>query len=139
MLFRIKKINERITMIYGFKRKHDPKYVLTMTLIKEKNATHVHGLLSKVDLSAKDFLSLWKFMVTNLKTKYMIFEVIPQYAKVYKAFLPIEETYIAKTFNGFTSEILKVRLKNDGRSLFEGFTRRVRNNNVSLHNRKKLS
>ena len=112
MVFRVKGIENRVLVVYGF-RNHKPHYDLVLTLVRNRVSYSVHGFLSRVKLRRKDFLVLWDFLRSILDLRYLVFEALEEHAKVYKEFLPVIKSRKGKTFNGFPCEILVVDLEGE--------------------------
>ncbi len=97
-------------MIYGFKTESH-HYDVVMTLHIKPSTTMVYGFLSRIKLSISDLKKLWSYIKNVVPTKYLTIEVLPEHAPLYKHFLDVVEKRKTRTFNGFPSEILKIRLK----------------------------
>lgn len=100
-----------LTMVYGFANDTDRKYVAVLSLHKKENSTTIYGFLSKVRLTSEDLNGLWDLLVSIVDTKYLVFEVLPEHAELYKQHLPIESVVKARTFNGYDSEVLRIEMK----------------------------
>jgi hypothetical protein len=98
-----------LTMVYGFKTK-ERFYDVVLSLYRKGETTTVYGFLSKVTIEPDDFWSLWDKLKEVVETEYIVFEVLPEHAIVYKQFLPVLEVVSTKTFNGYESELLKIRI-----------------------------
>ena len=102
-------------MVYGFKDETTRHYSAVLTLlIKEGNSSTIaYGFLTQETLSPDDFRGLWKCLQEIIPTSYLLIEVLPEHAKIYKAYLPIVNMTKTKTFNGIESEWLKVDMKGE--------------------------
>ena len=107
MKYVLRNLTKNISLVYGF-RDNQPRYNLIATLYKKFNTTHIYGMLSRNNLKLDEFISLWKFLQKNVKTKFISFEVIPLDAKVYKNFLKPVKVVKTKTFNNFECEQITV-------------------------------
>lgn len=102
-----------LIMVYGFLNKDDRNYSIVLTLYIKNKLTKLYGFLddkSKVKLSLADLKILWKFLRKIVSTKYVILEALPEHALFYKHYLPVIETKQSLTFNGFDSELLKIKV-----------------------------
>jgi hypothetical protein len=75
------------------------------------NETYIYGFLSKTLLIPKDFISLWHYLLTIVTTTYIIFEVMEEHSRVYQTYLKPESIKKTKTFNGFESETLRMKIR----------------------------
>jgi hypothetical protein len=108
MNFKTKQITPEVSIIYGFKYPEDIEYSMVLTAQVQNDCTSLHGLLSKKSMDIFEFFSLWDFIKTSVTTQYITFAVLPSHAKVYKHWLPLEESSKSVTFDGFECEVLKV-------------------------------
>ena len=76
MLFLKKQITEDVQIVYGFRNPTDAHYSLVTTIQSKDDYSIVHGLISKGDLSLFDFIGLWEYYKSILKTTYLKFEVL---------------------------------------------------------------
>lgn len=107
-----RKSNDLI-MVYGFLNKDDRNYSIVLTLYIKNKLTKLYGFLddqSKVKLSLADLKILWKFLCTIITTRHLILEALPEHALFYKHYLPVVKMKKSETFNGFDSEILKIKI-----------------------------
>lgn len=99
-----------ITMIYGF-RGESKFYEAVLTLHTKDESTLIYGLLSKGTLDLLDWHSLWKCLKQAIATPYLLIEVLPEHAIVYKHYLPVIQIRKSSTFNGYDCEFLKIDMK----------------------------
>ena len=99
-----------LTMVYGFKTS-ERFYDVVLSLLCKGETTTVYGFLSKVTLEPDDFKALWEKLQEIVETEFIVFEVLPEHSAVYKHYLPVLEVVSTKTFNGYQSELLKIRIK----------------------------
>ena len=110
MLFRTKKLTPKISLVYGFRKEDDKHFCLITTLQEKQEDTIAHGLLTKGEMSFFEFMDLWKYFKQTLKTKFLVCDVVPEHARVYKLGLPVISSYKSKTFNGLACEVLKIKI-----------------------------
>lgn len=109
MQFKTKKISNDVMMIYGFDNKIE--FIMVMTLHKKKNETEIHGFLSRKSMSVCEFISLWKFLKSNVKTDYIVMDVLPEHSRAYKLVMDCVECKKTKSFDGLECERLKINIK----------------------------
>ena len=100
-------------MVYGFKDETERHYSAVLTLLIKEDATIAYGYLTKEMIAPNDFRALWKVLQEVITTPYMLIEVLPEHAKVYKAYMPILNSAKTLTFNNLESEWLKVDMKGE--------------------------
>ncbi len=111
MKFQHKKIRDDIVVLYGFRKKDI--FSAVMTLSRESDETEIHGFLTKKSMTVPEFYDLWKYLKEIIETKYLIMDVLPDHARVYKMFLPYESAELNKTFDGLNCERLKIPMSGE--------------------------
>ncbi len=96
-----------ITMVYGF-RGENKFYEATLTLHIKEELTLIYGFISKSTLDLIDWHNLWQCLKQAVTTPFLLIDVLPEHAVVYKYYLPVIEIKKSKTFNGYDCESLKI-------------------------------
>lgn len=102
---------DNIIFLYGFKSATDRLYSVVLTIIVKEKSGYVHGFLSQILLKPNDLWSIWNYIKTFVQLDYLIFEVLPEHAKIYKKYLPIEDIKYTISFDGLECELLTANLK----------------------------
>ncbi len=107
-----------ITMVYGF-RGENKFYDAVLTLHTKDESTLIYGFLSKNTLDLLDWHSLWQCLKKAIVTHYLLIEVLPEHAVIYKHYLHVIQIRKSSTFNGYDCEFLKIDMQS--KSKLDGF------------------
>jgi len=101
---------ENIIFLYGFKTPTHRLYSVVLTIIIKEEGGYIHGFLSQMILKPNDLWGIWNYIREHIKINYLIFEVLPEHAKIYKKYLPIQDIKNTISFDGLECELLTVKL-----------------------------
>jgi len=100
-----------LVMVYGFLEENQRLYDTVLTLKIVKNATLGFGFLSRISLDPITFKSLWSYLESIIPTPYLYMEVLPEHARVYAKYIPVEEQEQTISFDNIPCVLLKIRMK----------------------------
>ena len=108
MDFRLKRLNNEISFLYGFKTSASRIYDMVMTIEDKGNVSEIHAWLSKTLLTPKDLKDMWNEIKKFSKSNYIEFEVFGEHALFYQKIFKSIDIKKKVTFDGFESYMMTV-------------------------------